>query len=1133
LQPYKFDAKLIEGPTSIQDQCSLFKTIFKGREDIYATRKEYNGKGQYFPAYNLNWEEYNRHKASGGTLDNFTNKKPRPLTDDVLIRHLVGQEIIGIYPLLPDNTSWFIVADFDQSSSARKNWIEDCRAFISQCEKHQLPVYLERSRSGLGGHVWMFFDAPYPAVKSRQLFLTLLTQSGIISLFDKNSNFDRLFPNQDSHSGKGFGNLIALPMQKAALEMGNTCFIDPATLELFPDQWGFMQAIRKISSVDLNHLHAKITAPEKQSASPYIYRLPSSTENIQITLENQITIPRHQIAPQLITFLRENLNFLNLDYLIKQKSGKSTYNIEPYFKTLIEKDGFVHLPRGFAGKLIEYCEKEKIPYHLEDKRLKLEPIQFKFTASLHEYQQKAVQSTSKKEFGVIVAPPGSGKTVMGLYIIAQKQQPALIIVHRKQLFDQWVERIQSFLGIPKFRIGKIEGGKCDIGNEITVAMIQSLQSDTLPDKIHHSFGTILVDECHHIPAKTFRDVITKFHSYYLYGFTATPNRKNRDEELIFIHIGKIIHQVTSSPSEQDQNKQLSITIQETGFFTPFNAKTDNLETLVHILIHDTARNELIVKNIKQEVTAGRKVLILTERKAHVVIFQQYLKGSMETIAITGDDPAQARKSKLNQIRSGNFRALITTGQFMGEGADIDVLDCLVLAFPFAFEGKLIQYIGRVQRSPVKPTIYDYRDIRIEYLESLFKQRNRYYRKLHQSGQLKSFEEIILLFSGRTFHIHSINNSFPVDCLDLPIPFEQFQPEICWKIRVISYNAETGELMTEIIDYNFDRTGVSLSLNSSFYFAGIEKIRFRSIDTAGLLKSVILKKALPKQIEVPKSETTQKQPVEHMVHKTMKVPFSRINFLYGSASFPLFIEEINQELTFEIENADIRPEFDAIREYFIKALKKKLVVVDITVRYTESSIISATAKSEDISNINDSLIESVRFDFVRKEIFRPKDGLIINRTNTFDTLLDQLHSSAKELFGTEQDLLNDILNVKKCKHYQQLKYLASKHESGILKLRFVLQPFSFLFLLTGEKKYHIIWETLDTEEATYLWDTEKSREALRATLNQIEEIITGIRKDGRQDYLKQDHPNFSRIWHDYSDSKKGFISWKGTLEERLV
>lgn len=1050
------------------------------------------------------------------------------------MRHLLGKDTIGIYPLLQDNTSWFVAADFDQSGSGKKAWVEECQSFIAECEKYQLPVYLERSRSGQGGHIWLFFENPYPAAKSRQLFLTLLTNSGIISPFDKSSNFDRLFPNQTSHSGKGFGNLIALPLQKMALEKGNTCFIDPQTLEPFPDQWAFLRTVQKVSAEKLNEILDKVSSLHNPIRdTPSLPHLPPDGK-IHITLTNQITIPRHELTPQLISYLRENLNFLNVDYLIKQKSGRTTHNTEPYFRTLTEKDGFILLPRGFAGKLINHCKEQKISYEFEDKRIKLESVQFKSTISLDEYQQKAVEATNTKDFGVIVAPPGAGKTIMGLHMIAERRQPTLIIVHRKQLFDQWIERIQSFLGIPKFRIGKIEGGKCEIGNEITVAMIQSLQSDSLPDKTYHSFGTILVDECHHIPAKTFREVIINFHSYYLYGFTATPKRKNKDEELIFIHIGKIIHQIIFSPTEEKHSKQLSVIIQETGLFTPFNAKTDNLETLLHILIHDTARNELIVKDIKREVTAGRRVLVLTERKAHVAILQQYLKSSMETIAITGDDPVQARKSKLDQIHAGHFQALITTGQFMGEGADIDALDCLILAYPFAFEGKLIQYMGRVQRSSVKPAIYDYRDARVEYLENLFKQRNRHYRKLVQSGQIKPFEEIILLFNIRRFHIQSTENSFPIDCLDLPMPIEQFLPDICWKIRVIRYNHESGELTAEIIDYHYDKSNTALNLNPSFYFPGIEKIKFRTIDTAGFLKSVILKKKVAAQLAVSaKVKVTENQPVENVVLKTMKVPFSRIIFLYGSVSFPLFIEEINQELVFEIENADIRPEFDAIREYFSKTLKKKLITANIAIRISDSTIISATAKSDDISCINNTLIESVRFEFVKREIFRPKDGSLINKTNTFDALLGQYNSSAKDLFGSEQDLLNDILNVKKCKHYLHLKHLSAKHETSILKLRFVLQPFSFLFLLSGEKKYHIIWETLDSEEATYIWDTEKSREALRVTLDQIEEIITGIKKSGRQDYLKQEHPNFSRIWHDYSDPKKGFITWKGILEERLV
>ncbi len=1117
----------------MQDQLLTFKSLFKGREDVFSIRWEKDGKSGYFPAYDMNRQQYSQHKAIGGTLDNFAGKKLQSLTDGQLLRHLAGNVIIGIYPLLVNNTSWFIAADFDQSDSGNKTWIEECQVFIAECEKYQLPVYLERSRSGQGGHVWMFFEDQYPAFQSRKLFISLLTNSGIFSAFDKNSNFDRLFPNQDSHSGKGFGNLIALPMQKMALEKGNTSFIDLNTLKPFPDQWAFLKGVQRVSSEKLDELLDNINP----SAIPFTNTTASpkcSDGKIHITLTNQIKIPRHELTPQLISWLRDNLNFANVDYIIKQKTGKSTYNTEAYFRALNEKDDSVLLPRGFIGNLIEHFKEQNIPYLLEDKRMKLEPVEFKSTISLREYQKTTLEITDKKDFGVIVAPPGSGKTIMGLQIIVQKHQPALIIVHRKQLVDQWIERIESFLGIPKFRIGQIEGGKFEIGNDITVAMIQSLQAISLPEKAYHSFGTIIVDECHHIPAKTFREVIINFHSFFLYGFTATPIRKNRDEKLIFIHIGKIIHEILLPPTENDHSQELSVIIRETGLFTPFNAKTDNFETLLHILIHDTARNELIVQDIKREVSAGRKVLVLTERKAHVAILQQYLKGSMETIAITGEDPTQARKSKLQQIREGHFQALITTGQFMGEGADIDALDCLILAYPFAFEGKLIQYIGRVQRSSLKPAIYDYRDIKIERLENLFKQRNKHYRKLVKSGQIKQYEEIGLLFDGRRFNILSTNNSFPIDCLDLPMPVEGFLPGTCWRVRVLKYNDESGELTCEIIDYQYNKNNIILSLNPSFYFQGIEMIKFRAIDTAGFLKSVILKKqVVTHQASPGKVKLIERKQVENVVLKTMKVPFLRTKFLYGSISFPLFIKEINQELIFEIENAEIRPEFDAIREYFSKVLKKKLITVDIAVRFTDHAIISATAKSEDINCINNTLIESVRFEFVKREIFRPKAGSFLNKANTFDSLMGQYHSSAREIFVSEQGLLYDILNVKNCKHYLQLKYLSTKHESPILKLRFVLQPFSFLFLLSGERKYHIIWETLDTEEATYIWHTEKSREALRITLNQIEEIITDIKKSGRKDYLKQEHLNFSRILHDYLDIKKGFITWKGLLEERLV
>lgn len=1112
----------------------IFKSLFKSRQDAFAIRWERDGKSGYMPAYTLDWDQFKIHKAKGGTLKDFKNKEYAPLTDQRILNHLSGKEIVGIYPLLQDNTSWFIAADFDQSTSKTKRWVGECRAFMLECEKHNLPVYLERSRSGTGGHVWMFFEAPYPAVKSRQLFTQLLKSSGIISEVEKNSNFDRLFPNQDGHSGKGLGNLIALPLQKKAIENGNACFIHLENLNPFPDQWMFLETVQKVRTKTLDELYEDIIVAKRVSSAIGVVTTSSLNGEFPIILSNQVVLHRFGLDPLLARYLRDNLHFMNVDYLIKKQSGRSTYGTQMYFKTIEEKENTIVMPRGIIGKLLPYCNEQKIAYRLEDKRTKLEPVKFTSSISLYDYQQEAVEITNKKDFGVIVAPPGAGKTVIGLEIVARKQQPALIIVHRKQLFDQWLDRTQSFLGIPKFQIGRIDGSSYEIGAEITVAMIQSLQNPNVPDKdrLYHAFGTIIVDECHHIPTKTFREVIQHFHSYYLYGFTATPIRKNKDEKLIFIHIGDIIHEAVI-PVTGNQNKQLSVIVQSTELFTPFNASTDKVEKLLNILIHDTARNEMIMDDIKKEVRAGRKILVLTERKAHVEILQQYLKGTCVTITLTGEDGEQNKKAKLRLIEASDFQVLIATGQFIGEGTDIGVLDCLVLAYPFSFEGKLIQYIGRVQRSPVAPVIYDYRDHRIEYFNNLFKQRNKYYRKLMKTGQLANLDEILLVFQGPGFYINTTGNLLPVECLDLPLPVKEFKDGVVWKLRISNYNEEEGELNAEIIDYDFPISKVTDGRQGSFYFYGIERIKFRSMDTGSFLKSVILK---PQTITETKEIIDRKKeqaPVEYIILKTMKVPWGKINFLFGTVSFPIFIEEMNQEILFEIPNPDIRPEFAAIRDYFVKALKKKLITVNITVKYTASHVLSATAQSEDIDSINNHMIDSVRFEFVKREIFKGKGWAVNDQSiHTMEDLLSS-YDEGKKLFSSESALLDDILNIKDSRHYLQLKYLSSKHEASVLKLRFVLHPFSFLFLLAGEKKYYIIWETLDSEEATYIWHADKTRESLRIALGEIEVILGDIKKNGRQTFLEKESNNFSRVVHDYADAKKGFTAWKGILEEKLI
>jgi hypothetical protein len=591
---------------------SLFKSLFHGREDIFALRWEKGGKASYFPVYDYDPYQYRLHKMKGGTIQNYTDKQLRALSDQEITKHLNGEHFIGIYPLLKDNTSWFIAADFD-----RANWIEECRIFLSFCHVQGLHAYLERSRSGKGGHVWIFFDRPYPARKSRKIVLTILERTGLLSSFDKNSSFDRLFPNQDSLSGKGFGNLIALPLNKLCLEQGNNCFINPETMVPFEDQWAFLKDIQRVPVFLLDQLYEqslKTAGLQKDFGD----QSAPVTGKIRIVLDQSIKLTRDGLSLPLINFLKEELNFPSNEFIIKKKLGKNTWGSERYFNFIEETADCVIIPRGMAGSVLRFCRDNSIEYDFSDERKKVEPVSFTMDVHLREHQKLAVAAAAKKDMGVIVAPPGTGKTIVGLKIIAEKQQPALIIVHRKQLAEQWIERIQSFLGIPKNEIGSIGQGKSKTGKKITIALIQSLSmmlEITEQHSLTNKFGTIIVDECHHIPAESYRNIIGKLSSFYLYGLTATPFRKYNDGKLIFIHLGEIISEIKAP--DISTLKTAKIIIRNTELDVPFNSKTDKFETLSKVLVHDSARNKLILKDVISELTSGNKVVIITERKEHL------------------------------------------------------------------------------------------------------------------------------------------------------------------------------------------------------------------------------------------------------------------------------------------------------------------------------------------------------------------------------------------------------------------------------------------------------------------------------------------------------------------------------------
>ena len=710
-----------------EEQVTLYMSLFKGRTDIYARRWEKRGKTGYTPAYSFDWNEYLRHKSRGGNFHNFNKKKKIPLTRDVIKKHLIGAYFIGIYPLLEDNTSYFIAMDFDG-----KEWKNDSKRFIQECKALKIPAYIERSLSGKGAHVWIFFEDKYPATKSRRVFLEIAREALDLSSFDKEVSFDRIFPNQDYHSGKGLGNLIALPLNGRFLEENNMIFLDPDNLDPVSDQWDYLNKIKRISKNKLDILYAKIINSELSDNISNISEDKKTFESgrLLIRLGNQILLNKNQITKDLANFLRSNLNFINSEYIIKQKIGRSVYNVQKYFNLIKESKDSVMVPRGFLSQLLDFCSEKKIDFEIIDKRKKLDQVPFKSKIQLKGEQREVIDICEDKQEGVIVAPPGFGKTIIGLELITKKCQPALIIVHRKQIFDQWVERIQDFLGLIKKDIGQISGSKKKVSKYITVAMVQSLAKFKGLKDLGESFGTIIIDECHHIPAKSFRKVITNFNPYHIFGLTATPKRKYNDEKMIFLYIGDII--CNADEIIQDTPKifeeEILLNISDTNLYFPYDNKTDDFQILSKIIVFDSDRNRLITEDIKRELGLGRKILVLTERKEHVEVLNIYLKSLCEVITVTGDDSRSLREIKMKQIEAGNFQVLITTGQLLGEGLDIEDLNSIFLVYPFSFEGKLIQYIGRILRAKGRKSIYDYNDKNIEFLLKLYKKREKYYRK---------------------------------------------------------------------------------------------------------------------------------------------------------------------------------------------------------------------------------------------------------------------------------------------------------------------------------------------------------------------------------------------------------------------
>ncbi|MFC4354245.1 DEAD/DEAH box helicase family protein [Chryseomicrobium palamuruense] len=674
----------------IERRLRIYQSLFRGRADVYARRWTSGEKRGYAPATN-------------------PDGSYKLLTQDALYRHLSGQDTLGIYPLLPDGGCYFLALDFD-----KKNWKEDISAFRTALKQANIHAAMEISQSGEGCHVWLFFSESVPARLARLLGERLLKEAASIRGVHKLPSFDRMFPAQDQLTEKGLGNLIALPLQGERRKVGCTVFVD-ANFQVIADPWGYLESIKRYSREEvegfLNHAE-KVKEHEGDYGSP------------EVVLREGLLVPKSALTPTTLENLKSLCTMSNPEYFRAKHLRLSTDRIPSHIKGYQETPTTLVLPRGKADEIRELLPKT-IPF--VDQREYGEPIDADFLANLFPQQQQAVDHLKETNCGVLSATTGFGKTVVASALIAERKVNTLILVHRNQLIDQWRASLASFLSIDPKHIGQISGGKNKPTGIIDIATIQSIRNKALM----HSYGHVIVDECHHISAFTFEDILRRFRSAYVHGLTATPVRKDGLHPLMFMQCGPIVFKVDAKDQSEIRQFHHLLHPRLTEFKT-----SEGAVDVTDQLMHNEKRNELIFNDILNALEHKRNPLVLTERVEHLHLLVEKLKPfTKNLIILTGaltKKQLNEQFQKLATIPAHEERIILATGKYAGEGFDNPRLDTLFLTMPITFNGTVAQYVGRLHRAyegKESVEVYDYVDHKDEALLEKYNKRLKAYQSL--------------------------------------------------------------------------------------------------------------------------------------------------------------------------------------------------------------------------------------------------------------------------------------------------------------------------------------------------------------------------------------------------------------------
>lgn len=740
-------------PRTSADKVRLFRSLFRGREDVFPTRFESRktGKSGYAPAC--------RNKFVQGVCElpkikcgDCPNQAFMPFDDAAVLGHLTGRHVMGVYPLLADETCWFLAVDFDKST-----WIEDVGAFAETCRRVGVPMAVERSRSGNGAHVWFFFSSPVPAAAARKMGCYLITETMSRRHELSMKSYDRLFPNQDTMPRGGFGNLIALPLQHGPRARGNSVFLDDQ-LRPYPDeqQWSYLASLPRIdvATVELIAREAtdqgsvvgvRIATTDEGDKMPWA-RLPSRKRGrlviteplpkvVRAVLAQKLFVDKADLPSPLINQIKRLAAFQNPEFYKKQSMRLSTATTPRVIACAEDLSQFVALPRGCQSEFEALLRDHGVSVEVEDQRVDGERLRLLFQGKLTSVQQAAADALCAHDIGMFVAPPGIGKTVVGTFLVAARGCSTLVLVHREPLLDQWLAQLSLFLGLEPKQIGQIGAGKKTGNGQLDVAMIQSLvRKDCVQDIVAH-YGHVIVDECHHLPAVSFERVLAEVKARYVVGLTATPQRRDGHHPIMAMQLGPVRFAVNPKSQAAQRPFAHTLVVRGTNFKTSCE-KLPSIQELYAALAADARRNDLILDDVIGALEQGRSPILLTERKDHLEYFAARLSRiARHVVVLQGGMSALARrdvKRQLAAIPDAEERLVLATGRYVGEGFDDARLDTLFLALPVSWKGTLIQYAGRLHRlHPAKQEvrIFDYVDREVPVLLRMFQKRLRGYRSL--------------------------------------------------------------------------------------------------------------------------------------------------------------------------------------------------------------------------------------------------------------------------------------------------------------------------------------------------------------------------------------------------------------------